>query len=68
MVENNHTFNKGEIFTSNIENERYNVIDVKDDHVVYEYKANGNVLAVRREEKQHIRMFIQSGYWKLEDS
>ncbi len=63
-VANTHTFEIGETFGKEIEDEEIEISDVKDETVVYHFKIDGEILSTREKDKQTARLFIQTGYWK----
>jgi hypothetical protein len=63
MVMNTHTFEKGEKFNGNLEDETYRVIEVNENSIKYEYIVDNEVLAERKNDKETCRLFIQTGYW-----
>jgi hypothetical protein len=64
MAQNTHTFEIGEEFNGQVDDERMVIRGITDNTVTYDYHVEGERIVRNTIEKRKARMLIQYGTWK----
>lgn len=64
VVTNTHTFEQGETFKGQIDDEEITIRDVRDHTIVWDYIVNGETIGRNTMGKDRARSYIQYGFWK----
>jgi hypothetical protein len=65
MAQNTHTFEIGEEFNGQVDDERMVIRGVTDNTVTYDYHVEGERIVRNTIEKETARTLIQHGAWKV---